>query len=167
MCIDNNSCTSIAEVALTWQHPHPRRLFSYARMLCIRNYWQTAHQACPSWADSSVPEHAGTQKAPRQPATQTTNQISHALCLKVARLLFRSSRSPTNALRVTSLHAAIVESNVMFRYCVVRWCVCSRRVHMLNPCPSCRPQDGRVSISPPFTFRLSNGDGKYYVPSPT
>ena len=37
LCIDNNSCTSITEVALTWQHPHPRRLFSYARMLCIRN----------------------------------------------------------------------------------------------------------------------------------
>lgn len=52
---------------------------------------------------------------------------------------------------------------------VIAWCdgACSRRVHVLNPCPSCRPQDGRVSISPPSTFRLSNGDKKYHLPSPT
>jgi hypothetical protein len=70
-------------------------------------------------------------------ACETGSQSKlHTLCLKVARLLFRSSRSKTNALRVTSLHAAIVESNVMFGYCVVRGCVCRSPDTYAEPSPS-------------------------------
>ena len=82
-----------------------------------------------------MPEHAGTQKAPREPAHHATNQNSLALCLEVARLLFRCSRSLTNAPRVTSLHAAIVESNVMLRYWVVRGCVCMLPAIYAEPLP--------------------------------
>jgi hypothetical protein len=45
----------------------------------------------------------------------------------------------------------------------VVWCegACAgRRVHMLNPCPLCRPQESHVSFSPPSPSRSPNGDKK-------
>ena len=55
------------------------------------------------------------RKAPREPTTPRNQSKFTYLSLSLARLVFRSSRSQTNARRVTSLHAAIVEANVMLR----------------------------------------------------
>ena len=159
------SCASMAEMALRWQHRHPPPLSFLMRSCYVSAIIDIVPTklvpARPTVVCRSTPvlkKHHESQRARRPIKTASHSNSKWRGCsseVREVKLMHRESR------RYTRLSWSLTSC-----FDIV-WCegACAgRRVHMPNPCPLCRPQDDHVSISPPSTFRVSNGDKNYHVP---